>query len=276
MFLSRTLAILFLASPAWALEGYIVGGGVEADSEDGIAATMFAELGLAKDTSLSTAVASNKADLPRGITIDTLYADVGIDHWFQPFGVRAGVAYWGDNGILDSVDYRGSLYWRNDKLTLAANYERREFSFDIFRDTVLPGQDIEFHANGVGLSGRFELNDSVDLSFSGIDYDYNVNLGRSANRPIADFLSVFRLSLLNSLIDYRARISLGVDVGPRRWTLDFAKWEGVVDGRPTDSVTLRFLTPIGQKNDIEFSLGVDRADGFGSVTLFLVFLFFYG
>jgi hypothetical protein len=272
----RVTALLLVATPAWGFEGYVIGAGVEADTEDSMAATLSADLGIAKETWLSAAIATSRVDLPRGTSIDTLYADIGIDHWFQPVGIRLGVAYWGDSDVLSSNDYRGSLYWRNDRVSIAGNYEFRDFTFDIFRNDFLPGQDIEFHANGVGLSARFELSPTVDLGLSGMDYDYNVNLGVAENRPIVDFLSVSRLSLLNSLIDYRARVELGVDVGNRRWSLDYATWKGEVDGRRTESLTLRFLTPMGKASDIEFGLGVDHSDDFGSVTLFSVFLFFYG
>lgn len=273
---SRTLLLTLLAGPAWGLEGFVVGAGLDADNEDALAATLSAELGLAKETWLSTAIAKSRVDLPRGTRIDTLYADIGLDHWFKPVGIRAGVAYWGDSDVLDSIDYNASVYWRSDKFSLSGLYEYRELTFDVFRDTLLPGQDFEFHADGVGLAARFELSPNVDFSFSGMRYDYDVNLKRAANRPIVDFLSVSRLSLLNSLTDYQARISLGVDAGDNRWTIDFAKSKGEVDARETDSVTLRFLTPMGKASDIEFGLGVDRAEDFGTVTLFSVFLYFYG
>lgn len=272
----RATALLLFAGPAWGLEGFVIGTGVEVDTEDAMAATLSADLGIATETWLSAAVAASRVDLPRGTSIDTLYADLGIDHWFEPIGVRAGIAYWGDSDVLSSNDYRGALYWRNDRFSISGNYEFRDFTFDIFRNDFLPGQDIEFHANGVGLSLRVELSPSVDLNLSGMDYDYNVNLGVAQNRPIVDFLSVSRLSLLNSLLDHRASAALGVDVGDSRFSLDYSTSTGIVDGRDTESVTLRFLTPVGDRSDIEFGLGVDRSDDFGSVTIFSVFLYFYG
>lgn len=265
-----------LAGPAWGLEGFVVGAGLDVDNEDALATTLSAELGLARETWLSAAIAKSRVDLPFGTSIDTMYADLGIDHWFKPVGIRAGVAYWGDSDVLDSIDYNASIYWRSDKFSLSGLYEYRTLTFDIFRDTLLPGQDFEFHADGAGLAARFELSPNVDLSFSGMSYDYDVNLKLAANRPIVDFLSVSRLSLLNSLTDYQARVSLGVDAGNNRWTFDFSKSKGEVDGRETDSATIRFLTPMGEASDIEFGLGVDRADNFGTVTLFSVFLYFYG
>ncbi len=276
MFWSRTLALVVFAAPAWGIEGYVISAGVEADNEDATAISLATDIGIAKETWLSAAIASSRIDLPRGISVDTLYADIGIDHWFQPVGVRAGVAYWGDSDVLNSIDYRGSLYWRNDRASIAGNYEFRDFTLELFRGDAVPGRSREFHANGAGLSARIELGSSFDLSLSGMNYDYNVDLGLAVNRPIVDFLSVSRLSMLNSLIDYRARAELGVDVGQRRWSLDYSIWKGEVDGRETQSVTLRFLTPMGHRSDIEFGLGVDHSDDFGSVTLLSVFLYFYG
>ncbi len=272
----RIILLLLLTGPAWALEGYIVGVGAEADSADAATGAVSGEIGLTKKTWLSAAMAKSTADLPRGVNLETLYGDIGIDHYFGPLGIRAGVSYWGDDEILDSRDYLASLYWRSDKAMIAAEFEHRDFSFDVFRGDLRPGQDIQFQATGVGLSARFDLTESVDLRVSGIDYDYDVNLRIDANRPILDYLSVSRLSLINSLSDYRARIGLGIDVGERRWSLDLQTSVGEVDGRRTKSATLRFLTPIGSKSDIELGLGFDDAESYGSVTLFSIFLYFYG
>ena len=272
----RVSGLLLLCCPAWAAEGFIIGLGVETDSEDTLAGIISAELAVTETTWLSAAIAKTRVDLPRDIVIDTLYADVGVDHWFDPVGVRFSVAYWGDKDILDSNDFRGSLYWRNDKLSLAADLEYRDFSFDIFRDNLRPGQDFEFNAQGVGLSARVDVSDNVDISVSAIGYDYSVNLRLDPNRPILDFLSASRLSLLNSLIDYRARVGLGIDAGQRRWSFELATWKGEVIGSKTNSATIRFLTPMGNTSDVEFALGYDSSDDFGAATIFSVFVYFYG
>ena len=57
---------------------------------------------------------------------------------------------------------------------------------------------------------------------------------------------------------------------------DFMKEEGEVDGSVTNSVTVRLMTPIGDKSDIEFGLGVDNSELYGTVTFLSVYLFFYG
>jgi hypothetical protein len=268
--------LILLTSPAWSLEYYILGGGVEADSADGLAAAVFADLGLTEKTRLSTTLGKSSVELPRGIDLNTSYGDIGLDHWFDPIGIRSEVAYWGDNDILDSLDWRGAVYWRNDVVSLTGDLEYRDFEFDIFRGDLFPGRNIRFHAKGAGLSARFQLSDSLSLNVMGIDYRYNVDLSRGANRDIVDFMSVSRLSLINSLISYRAGAGLGLDVGEQRWDVDYRTWKGEVDGSITHSVTLNLITPVGKRGDIQFGLGVDDSDTYGSITFFNVQLFYYG
>ncbi len=269
-------SLLLFAGPACALEGYVVGLGLEGDSADGIAGSFSLDLGLTEKTWLSVAAAKSSLDLPRGGSLDSRFGQLGIDHWFEPLGVSLGIAYWDASDILNSTDYLGEVYWRGDNARVALDIEYRDFSFDVFRRDALAGQDVEFHADGIGLSARFSLTQSIDLNLAGIDYNYNVNLGRAANQPITDFQSVSRLSLINSLVDFRANVGLGFDIGKQRWSLDYASWLGEVDGSRTTSTTLRFLTPMGQKSDVEFGIGVDDSDIFGSISFFSVHLFFYG
>jgi hypothetical protein len=57
---------------------------------------------------------------------------------------------------------------------------------------------------------------------------------------------------------------------------DVAQWEGAVAGARTNSYSLRFMTPIGDRSDIEFGIGYDDSDTYGEVTVFSVYLYFYG
>ena len=111
--------MVLLASPVWAIEDYVIGGGVEADSSDGLSGAIFADVGLTEKTHLYGSFGKINIPLPRDIDLNTYYGDVGLDHWFKPVGVRAEVAYWGDNDIFDSIDFRGAVYWRNDKVSLS-------------------------------------------------------------------------------------------------------------------------------------------------------------
>ena len=272
----KALPLLILAGNAWAAEGWIAGGGIEADTSDGLAGIVFADVAISEKTWLTGSIGGNTVELDPRRSIDTRFGSLGIDHWFDPVGVKFDVSYWGNSDILDSRDWGGSLYWRSDRLTLAGDYEYRDFSFTIPATEQFPGRTFYFDAQGIGLTTRFELTEKASLGFAGMSYDYSVDLRLDDSRPILDFLSFSRLSLINSLVDYSAFVTLGLDVGERNWQLEAGTWRGAVDGGTTTSATLRVLTPIGRYSDIELGIGLDDSDLYGTATFFSVFLFFYG
>ena len=49
-------------------------------------------MALTSNTWLTGTLAKSRLDLPRRQTLETLYGDLGLDHWFDPVGVRLGVA----------------------------------------------------------------------------------------------------------------------------------------------------------------------------------------
>lgn len=272
----RYPALFLIVGNAWAADGFMIGAGVEADSADGRAGSVVGGIGLTETTWVSAGLAKSSVALRRGQDLETLYADLEVDHWFKPVGVRLGVAYWGDSDILDSQDWRGSLYWRGTKASIAANYEYRDFDFVIPSFELFPGRTIKFDADGVGMTARVEISEKVSLGLSGMKYDYSVDFRPNDNRDIVDLVSATRLSLINSLVDHRAKLSLGFDHGLRRWEMDLSTREGVVDGSRTKSVTVNFLTPLAGKSDIELSVGYDDSEVYGDVTFFSVFVYFYG
>ena len=254
----------------------MIGAGVESDTDEGISASLIGAIDLGKETLLSAGVAKSSVDLADGRELDTSYADIALDHFFDPLGIRIGAAYWGDPDVLESNDWRASLYWRNDAIMLAAEYEFRDFDLIIPGNDINPGREIAFDADGIGATARFQTSENTSLRLSGIKYDYSVPFRPVENVDAARLLSVSRLSLINSIIDYRANISLGIDQGPRYWEIDFSTWEGVIDQSRTKSITLRFLTPMTDKTDIEFSLGYDDSELYGDVAFFSLYLYFYG
>ena len=272
----KAIPLSLIASGAFASDGYVLGLGVEGDSADGIAVSALADFSLADKTWLSAVVARNSVDLTNRSGIDSLFADVGIDHWFEPVGIRVGASYWGDSDSLDSNDWRASLYWREKRFSVAGNYEYRDFTVDLPATDLFPGRTVSFDPSGTGLTARFDITDDVSIGAHGMDYDYSVNLQLDRNRGLLDLLAFSRLSLINSLVDYQAYATLGVDVGERRWEFDVGTWKGEVDGGTTRSATLSLVTPLGESADVEFSLGVDDSELYGNVTFFSVFLYFYG
>lgn len=273
---SRCLLLLLLSGNSWAAGEYVIAGGVEADSADGLAVALFGDVATGDNTWLSGGIARSSVDLGLRDELEAWYADIGIDHYFNPAGIRLGAAYWGDDDILDSVDLRTSLYFRGDSGSLSLDYEFRDFELVLPQVDRFSRRRATFDAQGIGIGARLDLTDRVDVSLKGIAYDYSVNLRLDPNRDIVSIISVSRLSLINSLVDYRVNFGLGIDFGLKRLELDVAQWEGAVAGARTNSYSLRLLTPISNRNDVEFGLGYDDSDVYGQVTVFSIFLYFYG
>ena len=273
----KFLALLFVAGLAQAEGGdYLLGGGVETDTADGVRGIVIAGFGLGEKTWLSASAALGSVELGNGDESNTAYADIELDHHFDPVGIRIGAAYWGDPDNLESVDLRGALYWQNDKVTIAGEYEYRDFNIVVPPSDVFPGREFTFDADGLGLRVSFRVSENVSLGLAGIKYDYSVNFRPDENRDAARLLSVSRLSPINDLIDNRASISLALNQGLKRWGLDYSTWIGAIDQSRTRSVTIHYLMPLSDRSDIEFGLGYDASDLYGNVTFFSLFLYFYG
>ncbi len=280
---SRRLASALLLCPLFAPNvlaakgDYILGGGVSVDEDEGVAAIIIADFGLADQTWLSTSLGRNSVELPRGQDLDTLYGEISIDHYWSPAGVRFGVAYWGDSDIIDSVDWLGAIYTRGDKGRISVDVEYRDLELQLPPIDLLVRREIPFHAVGLGLSGGLKVSERTSLRFAGMSYEYNVEFrSEDSQRFINLLLTNSRLSLLTNLIDWRASAGIALDVGSSSWQLDLAKWRGAIDGSENRSVTVSFLTPMTEKSDIEFSLGHDHSDLYGDVLVLSVFVYFFG
>lgn len=137
-------------------------------------------------------------------------------------------------------------------------------------------RELMFDADGIGASAKFKTSENTSLFLSGKKFDYSVPFRPVENVDAANLVTVSRLSLINSLIDHRASVSFSIDRGLKNWEIDFTTWEGVLAGSRTNSLTLRFLTPMTDKTDVEFGLGYDDSELYGDVTFFSLYLYFYG
>jgi len=270
------LLLLFASTPAAAADGFMIGGGAESDSDGGLSALLLGGVGLSEDTWLSAGLAKSSVNLVSGRKLETLYADVELDHFFDPIGVRVGAAYWGDSDVLESNDWRASAYFRNDTATLSLEYEFRDFDFVIPSTDFLVSRRVMFDADGFGASARVKTSENTSLRLRGIKYDYSIPFRPVENVDAARLISVTRLSLINTLVDHRASVSLSIDQGLKNWDIELSTWESILDNSRTRSLTVRYLMPMTDRTDIELSVGYDDSELYGDVTFFSLYLFFYG
>lgn len=254
----------------------MIGGGAERDSDGGLSAALIGGIGFTTDTWLSAGVAQSKVDLVSGRELETLYADIELDHYFDPVGIRVGAAYWGDSDVLESNDWRASMYYRGDAAMVSFEYEYRDFDFIIPSTDFLVTRRIMFDADGLGLSASFKTSETTSIRLRGMKYDYSVPFRPVDNVDAARLVSVTRLSLINSLVDHRASLSLSIDQGLKNWDINVSTWEGAIDRSRTNSLTVRYLMPMTDRTDIELGVGYDDSELYGDVTFFSVYLFFYG
>jgi len=277
MRLPKYLLLLLVAGSVQAeIDGYLLGAGIETDSEDGFRGSVLAGLSLNDETFLSAGLSASAVELASGRSSDLIYADIELDHFLDPLGFTIGAAYWGDPDLLDSTDLRGSVYFRNDKLMLAGEYEYRDFDFIIPTTRFFPGREFAFDADGFGARFRYSITTSIDVSLSAMQYDYSVDFRPDENRDAVRLITVSRLGLINNLIDSRASLGLSLLTGQQRWGLNYSSWKGALDRSRTNSVTISYLRPLVQRTDIEFALGYDDSDLYGGVTFLSIYLYFYG
>lgn len=268
------LAIL-LSGNAIAGDGYIIGLGAEGDTSDSLAFSAFGDFGLSEKTWLSVTAAKAQAE---GVVsqLHTVYGDIGLDHYFGPVGVRLGAAYWGDDDILDSVDLRGSLYVRTKAVSFAADYEKRDFDFTFSVAPLLQRRQVDFEADGYGLSFRADAGERTGLFIRGMTYDYSVDLTQLQNISDLNFLAASRLSLANSLLDHRVDAGIDFKFGLKLLSLEVGSRQTAIDSARVDSLSVGFLFPASDASDIELRVGYDDTDNFGGTTVFSFFWFFYG
>ena len=277
--LYKRCAVILLATllcgSAHAWEGYILGIGAEADSSDSLAFSAFGDFGFTENTWLSVMAAKAEAEGAFS-ELRTVYGDIGLDHYFDPVGIRFGAAYWGDDDILDSIDIRGSLYLRTNSLSLAADYERRNFEFQFDLPISQERHHVDFEADGYGLNLRVAASKRVSLYVRGMSYDYSVDLTRLQNISDLSFLSASRLSLANSLLDHRVDAGIDIKFGLKMLNLEFGNRQTAIDSGSVDSFSVGFLFPATVASDIELRLGYDDSELFGNTTILSFFWFFYG
>ncbi|MDX1516328.1 MAG: hypothetical protein R3288_05780 [Woeseiaceae bacterium] len=256
---------------------FVIGAGVETDSEEGLAFALLGDVAMTDDTWLSGSVSYSGVDGVRPQQeVDYLYADIAVDHFFDPVGLRVGVSYWGDPDALDSFDLRGSIYSRGDAGSLSIDGEYRDFDINFPVLDTLPRATIGFDATGIGLSGRVNAGEDVTLRAAGMNYEYSRDFDITDSARVIDLLTFSRLSVLTSLVEWRVSAGISIDVGLRQWQLDLTRWSGIVDNSDNVGATISFLTPLSRRTDLELALGYDDSNLYGDVTFLSAYLYFYG
>jgi len=278
MYLRKSIFVLMatLAANASADGMYVLGISGEADSADGRAIGGFVDYGFTEETWLSAALSGSETVGVLG-GLNTIYADVSLEHSFGVVGVRAGAAYWGDNDLLDSVDLRGSVFFRGDNATFSVDYERRDFDF-VFQSILNPDlfRTTEFTADGIGAAASVRTGAKSRLYASGMSYDYSRDLRVQPDTDLQRLLSSSRRSLMNSLVDYRLSTGIEFRIGQRILDFTLSNWQTAIDGGQVNSIAVGFVTPSGPASDVELRMAYDESKNFGNTVSFAISFYYFG
>lgn len=233
------------------------------------------------------------------VSLSTYRVGVGFDHWFDPAGVAVDVEYWGDSDTIETLTYKGELYFRGEHARFGVNAAFRDIDLTyqvpvLARNLVEDGQS--FRATGFGASYRYTW-DALSLYATATGWSYdepigsvvtNVNLSRvplllrpAVQQRLATvvssvrFLSASSLTLANSLLAQSA--SLGVDYrfGEKSLNIEIAHDRGEVDDLDVNTMSAGWLFPVGSAGDVELRVGVSDADTFGTTVFGGISLFLY-
>ena len=270
------LSLLLAAASANAIDGYVLGVSAEADTQDGRAYSGIIDIALSDKTWLSTTLSRTTTGGGLG-GLDTLYTDLSLEHDFGPLGVRVGGAYWGDADILDSVDARGSVFFRGQPGSLSFDYERRNFDF-VFTPFTNPDlqREVSFHADGIGGSAWLNAGERTAFFVRGISYDYSRNIRLDPNVDSLLQFSRSRLSLMNSLIDYRVSGGVTIRINSNALDLSVSNWRAALDGGHVNSFAIGYTFATSDAFDLDLRLAYDDAENFGSTVALAVSLFYFG
>lgn len=272
----RACLVLCTLFVSWPLRAeHVIGLGLEADSEEGKAVSLLGSFALRDATWLNLAASRSQSEgAPFNLT--AAYLDAGIDHRFDPLGVRVGVSYWGDSERLDSFDIKGAVYWQGERGSLSLDAERREFDLVFLTPLTRERRRAEFSADGIGLHARVKLTDTVSAYANGMRYDYSRNLSVQPNIDVLRLFALSRLTTINGLLDDRVSGGIEFELGSRLLDVRASQWTTAVFGDRVDSLGVGLLTPAGRASDLELRLEFDDSDGAGRATLLSVFFYFYG
>jgi len=254
--------------------GFIIALGAEADSAGSSAYSISVDAGVGERTWISATAATSAAESEIA-NLRTAWFDLGIDHFFDPLGARVRAGAWGKDDFLESRDIRGSIYASGRVGSVSLDAEHRDLELTVDSDLLDRPRVVPFSANGIGLSARLELGERTSLHAGGMSYEYSRDIALQPRIDLLRYFTLTRLSLMNSLADYRVSGGIEWAFGDRRVDLLVARWQMAIDKGRIDSVGIGFLTPLTRGTDIEMRLSRDRSDTYGIATVLSVFLYLF-
>ena len=225
---------------------------------------------------LSAAVGQSRSpERGANVVADTL--ELGFEHDFGPVGLGLTGERWGDSGDLESVDWRASLFFGNERYRITFERERR--NIDLYFTITGPlgrtdRRGIGLDANGNTLRLRVDVAPLWQLYGTATRYRYSRDVSLLPRIASLNLLSSSTLTLANSFVDEYWTLGSERTVGNRLLSFGLSRDRSAVDGSTYRSVDAAFLFPVAPRMDLEFNLGRSESDllqggYYGGIQLFI-------
>lgn len=211
-------------------------------------------------TSRSTS-STNRAD----VKADSIV--LGVDHRFASIGVAFDAEHWGDPGVLETQDLRGTLYVDRERFRVAVTYEDRGIDIPFTVTGPLGRQvsrTVNVPAHGVALDARVVPAALWTIYLSAGDYDFERDLSLLPRIGRFNLLSTSTLTLANSFVDRVRMIGMQREFGAVAFNFSFMRDRSAIDGSMLDTTSAAVLFPVGRRFDLEVQVGDGRSDLFGT------------
>lgn len=274
------IALLAQAATASAQERlYALGVGISADDGDGLGISASGDIGFTDATSASLSLGVTRAGGdPEDIR--SRFWQLGADHDFGPIGAFARIGQAGDPDDFDSDDAELGLYVSPGNWRFTGRYLRRDVDLVlrlINTDPVVT-RTVETQADGLGLTAAYTADNRFRASIGLRRYDFDRDLTRLNQFEVLRRLSPTTLTLSGSLLDSSYTAGVEIPFGQQALSLSVARDRLAAEQRDVDSVSIGWLTPVGDRSDLDVSVGVsdDDAPGGDTVAYVSVLYLFYG
>lgn len=255
---------------------FVVGGLID---EDGTWDLQFVVDWLAsKQTSMFVGVGKTQTQRPRS-DLSTTWFNLGLDHAFSDVGVTAEFEYWGDEDRLTTIDFKGSFYYENDKIYLAALGEVRDI--DITFQTLI-GEEVHVDTASSAVGGRIRVKPTKDFLLYATGKDYSYRNSDRTNlillcflRPDICSLNTSPLILARSFLNYSLSAGFDYQFSKVAFNLNFSKVESFLDEQEIDVVSSGLVIPLGRASDIELIAGLSSGEFDGDIFFGGLNIYFY-
>jgi hypothetical protein len=194
-------------------------------------------------------------------------AAIGIEHDFGSIGLGLSVEDWGDANNLESRDWRGEIFFGDDRYRVALLRETRAIDIYYSGGGILIPTDLRrasIDADALGVNWRVRAAPRWRLYGTWMDYDYPRRIALVPRIDRLDFLSTSAVTLAYGFVDRYGTIGVEHTLGQKLIEFDWSQDRATIGGGRVESFAASVLWPVARRMDLEFRLGSSRADGFGS------------